>query len=733
MGGCSETVAPTQMWDTYDLSVVLYSDKNPIFWRIYFMRAVKKSLFKDLFLTVILVSFVFVGAACSASTASNDGNTNHEHEEGQANNHGHDDEGDGQYDQGTTTIGGEEAKIDHHGNPVFDEEERVYEQYIQDGVSVEFTIENFLGVGGRGGELAPRIVEGQHAVLQFNLTDAESGAPLNGYRPAVWLDLVKGELNEDICKAQVQGYLGGTLDSRPMIDLNSYFILSMNKDNTISVIDPMVDVAGMTNLFAIILLQGTPQDWAITEDHLQLFVTMPELNKVAIVDLDGFQVVANVEVEGHPNRVSIQPDGRYAWVEIDSEKRRESGVAVIDVANRSLVDQIPTGKGEHSIAFSPDSRYAYVANKDDGTLTIIDTDSLDKVKNLDVGKQPVSVAVSAASGMVYVADQAEGVISVVDDDRLEISAQLPAERGLTKVDISPDGKWGFAISQGAETIFLIDTQNDLVTHAMQVRGGPDQISFTDSAAYIRSSTSAAVFMIPFDEIDPLGDVSLLTIPVGVMPPNSSEATSLAKAILPIPGGDAVLIANPADDKIYFYVEGAQSPAGGYQGHTLVPRAVQVVDRSLKERSPGVYTGGIRIPQSGDFSVAFLLDDPDVLHCFTFSAKPNQDSANAENAKNLLLEFLNENQPKAGETFKLKLKLSDEETGEPVSEVEDLVVLARVLAGNWNQRLAAIHVGEGMYEVELTFPNPGMYNLFFSVPSLGISFDLLPQRTLQVGK
>jgi len=216
-----------------------------------------------------------------------------------------------------------------------------------------------------------------------------------------------------------------------------------------------------------------------------------------------------------------------------------------------------------------------------------------------------------------------------------------------------------------------------------------------------------------------------------LPPNSSEATSSANAIFPIPGGDAVLMANPADDKIYFYLEGAQSPAGGYQGHTLVPRAVQVVDRSLKERSPGVYTGGIRIPQSGNFSVAFLLDDPQVLHCFTFTAKPNEALANAENTKNLQLEFLNEDQPKAGDVFTLKLRLSDKDSGEALREADDFIVLARVLAGNWNQRFAAIHQGDGLYEVEITFPNPGMYNLFFSVPSLGISFDRLPQRTLQV--
>jgi len=76
-------------------------------------------------------------------------------------------------------------------------------------------------------------------------------------------------------------------------------------------------------------------------------------------------------------------------------------------------------------------------------------------------------------------------------------------------------------------------------------------------------------------------------------------------------------------------------------------------------------------------------------------------------------------------------LTDEETGEPISVAEDLIVLARVLAGNWNQRVTAKNLGDGFYEFQLSFPNPGKYNLYFIVPSLGINFDQLPQRTVQV--
>jgi YVTN family beta-propeller protein len=406
-------------------------------------------------------------------------------------------------------------------------------------------------------------------------------------------------------------------------------------------------------------------------------------------------------------------------------------VAVIDVAGQSLAAQIPTGAGAHSLAFSPDSRYALVTNQESGTLSVIDIETFKKTTDLELGGQPAALAVSPASGAVYVADQRSGAVTVLDGDSLEETARMQASPGTSVLGLSPDGKWGVAANPDEQELHLFETQGNRITHTVPVKGTPDQVAFTDSAAYIRSSSTPAVFVIPLEEIDPQGNVSVLTVPVGNLAPNTSEATSVAQAVFPTPDNGAVLVANPADDKIYFYVEGSQSALGGYQGHTLVPRAVQVVDRSLKERSPAVYTGGIRIPRSGDFTVAFMLNDPQIVHCFQFSAKPNPELSELENAFKPELKFITAERPKAGQGFTLQLELTDADTGEPVEGLEDLLVLARVLAGNWNQRAAASDLGNGVYEIQLTFPQPGMYNLFFTVPSLGLAFDQLPQRTFQV--
>ncbi len=663
---------------------------------------------------VAIAALTLVASACAQPA--------HVHEEGTAEDgHAHDDAA--AADDGHAHDD-EEAGIDHHGNAIYDDSERVYEQLLAEGLSVEFSVENFLGVGGRGGEVAPRLVEGEHAVLQFNITESATGAQAAGLNPAVWLDVT--ESSERDCTGRVSGYLAGTLDSRPLIDLNSYFILGMNRDNTISVIDPLVDVGGMTNLFALIILQGRGQDWAPAGDPLKMFVTMPDLNKVAVANLEGFVVEENIDVGGRPGQIIAQPGGSRVWVAIEPILGGNGGVAIIDAASRALIGEIATGPGPQSIAFAPDGGTGYVADAATGTVTVIDTASLEVVTRIGVGANPVAVAVSALTGAVYVADGDAGTISVVDGSTHVETTRLLADPGLTGIEISPDGHWGVAVNPIAEKVYVIETANARITHAVPVKGSPDQIIFTDEAAYVRSGTTPAVFAIPLAEIDPTGDISVLTVPIGQAPPGSDV---LADAVTPTPDGEALLIANPVDDTIYFYAQGSQASTGGFQGHTLAPQAVGVVDRSLKERSPGVYTGSIRIPTSGDFVVAFLLSDPQIVHCFSFTALPDPEGEAVLAA--LELEVLSElNNVQAGDGFQFEVALTDSE-GRTVGGAEDLFALVNETNGNWNDRFFAVPRDDGTYAFDMTIPRSGTFQVFFAAASLGADYESFPIPTIHV--
>jgi hypothetical protein len=184
------------------------------------------------------------------------------------------------------------------------------------------------------------------------------------------------------------------------------------------------------------------------------------------------------------------------------------------------------------------------------------------------------------------------------------------------VRITPDGRYGFAVNSSRNVVYVFDLSSNRLVHTVPVGPGSDQITFTQQFAYVRSTASEFVTMI---KIADLGKEAAVTrFPAGQKAPAESPATSLAAAIVPAPEEGAVLVANPADQMIYYYTEGMAAPMGSFQNYKRDPRALLVLDNSLRETERGVYTSALRLPAAGHYDVVFLLDSPRVVNCFDLS-------------------------------------------------------------------------------------------------------------------
>ncbi len=138
---------------------------------------------------------------------------------------------------------------------------------VREGVAVEFSARP---AGGEGD-----LREGDYADVEFRITDAITGRPIRSLNPGAWMDIGQpvgareGQPPLD-CRQKVGLYLSGRVGIRPMIDLNSYYVLALNRDSSISVVDPMVGMAGSTYLYAHIPLPRPGADWAKTADDKRL-------------------------------------------------------------------------------------------------------------------------------------------------------------------------------------------------------------------------------------------------------------------------------------------------------------------------------------------------------------------------------------------------------------------------------------------------------------------------------
>ncbi|MHC4986542.1 MAG: hypothetical protein ACYTFO_10355, partial [Planctomycetota bacterium] len=141
----------------------------------------------------------------------------------------------------------------------------------REGLSIEF----LARPAGSKVRSAVELMEAEQAEVRFRVTDAASGEPISGLYPVVYMDIgeawnmLHGDRNDNkplSCDDRVQVYLQGIVGMRPLIDLNSYFVLVMNQDPTIAVIDPILGVAGRTNLYAQMVLKRRGADWAKMQD-----------------------------------------------------------------------------------------------------------------------------------------------------------------------------------------------------------------------------------------------------------------------------------------------------------------------------------------------------------------------------------------------------------------------------------------------------------------------------------
>lgn len=123
------------------------------------------------------------------------------------------------------------------------------QQSVQAGVRAE------LSLSAEQAGLAP---VGKPVKIALTLTDELSGTPLRGLRPRMWMSR-QGADKAEPCKTQIRRFASGRLAQRADRDLNSFQLLTLNADASVSVINPLLQLNN-TKLEALIPLPGVGTD-----------------------------------------------------------------------------------------------------------------------------------------------------------------------------------------------------------------------------------------------------------------------------------------------------------------------------------------------------------------------------------------------------------------------------------------------------------------------------------------
>ncbi|WP_339498847.1 YncE family protein [Pseudomonas silesiensis] len=589
---------------------------------------------------------------------------------------------------------------------------------VRDGVTVAFEVKPLAGSGV--------LREGEFADVRFRVTDSASGQPLSGVAPGAWLDpetiaADEAQGREQSCKSRVGVFLKSSIGARPLLDLNSYFLLVMNRDASVSVVDPSVSVGGITSTMARIDIKQPPMDWVTPRDNKRVFVSMPTAGEVAVIDSEQFKLIDSVVAGNNPVRLALQPDERLLWVGNNAKTAEESGVTVIDTQSLKVLKHLPTGAGHHEITFSNDSRHAFVTNRDDGTLSIIDIASLTLSKQLKTGSHPLSAAYSSLSQAVYVSDGQDGTVTVVDSASLAVRRVIKLKQGLGPMGFSADGRFGIVLNTLENQASVVDAATDSLIHDLDVSAEPYQVVFTKAYAYIRGLASAKVTMINLSSLGEGRKPISQGFDAGPQAPRLAGDLPLASSLAVSRDDNAVFVVNPVDNTTYFYAEGMNAPMSGYPNRGQVARAALVIDRSLREVEPGLYSSRIKLPGAGRFDVAFLLNQPNIIHCFTASVE--EDKTLVQHPGMPKVEFMLDKTTAAlGSPYVVRFRIVQGKQKAQRSGVKDVQVRYFRAPTSRAQEVAALEVGDGIYEAPVTLDQNGAWYLHVRAASLGASFD-----------
>ena len=206
----------------------------------------------------------------------------------------------------------------------------------------------------------------------------------------------------------------------------------------------------------------------------------------------------DIEVGHEPAHVIVDWQGKLAYV----TNGEDNLISVVDIAQRTVVGEIKTGKSPHGLRMSPDAREIYVANTGDNSVSVIDVAKALEVARVRVGIAPAQVGFTPDGRRVYVTSTVENTVVVVDTARRVKIAVVPVGRKPIQVFATPDGRRIYAANEGTamnvdNTVSVIDTATNKVVATVVTGKGAHGVVVTDdgSRALVANTVDSTVSVI----------------------------------------------------------------------------------------------------------------------------------------------------------------------------------------------------------------------------------------------
>jgi YVTN family beta-propeller protein len=231
------------------------------------------------------------------------------------------------------------------------------------------------------------------------------------------------------------------------------------------------DVA-QNKLLRVIHGGSDPENFDVSQDGTQLYISNEDVSAVSIVDIASGNVVKSLAIGAQPEGVKVTPDGKQVWVTSE-----ETGtISVLDPVAGKIVKTFKVGHRPRNIAFVPDGSRAYINAENDGTVVLVDARKYKMIKAIPLGKpgliKPMNVVLSPDATKLYASTGRGHQVFTIDTATNTVL-------GSVEVGARP---WGIALSLDAKTLYsangpsndvsVVDLATNAVTKKIKAGKGP---------------------------------------------------------------------------------------------------------------------------------------------------------------------------------------------------------------------------------------------------------------------
>lgn len=473
---------------------------------------------------------------------------------------------------------------------------------------------------------------GQFVRLRVKAERLADHRPLDNWGVGAWLDSEISPLSGavPVCSQRLAGFLSGNLMNRPLLDLTGYFVLTLDRDGGVSVLDPSVSFAGKSSLLTSVKLDSTGFDWVKTVDDRRLFVALPETRDVAMIDLQTFKLLRRVTFGGRPSRLALMPGDQQLWVGQSGPDAGDSRISVLDAHNGDVLASFPAPGGHHEFAFDTRDGTVFVSSRNDGSIQAIDSRSFKVINTWRAGKLPLSLALTA-DGVVWATDASSGRVSRFDAQGQPLDS-LQLRPGIGPLRPSPDGTHLFAVNPSENTVFVIDTRAVRLAHTLTLSGRPYDVVFSKQYAYVRALDTEQVALLSLNSLKHSETPAPKWIAVGARTLADSGDLPIASSMATSGNDNWAFFASPTENTVYHYMEGMNAPDTGIRTYGHVPMATMIVRRGLRPSGPGQYEAVLRLPSAGRQVLALASDNPRFSDCVGLTIETGAPALNQAAAK-----------------------------------------------------------------------------------------------------